>query len=401
MIYRLLFKFVVQWIPAEAAHALAARSLRAVNAIPGCGRLLRRALSPHDARLQVKAFGLTFPSPLGVAGGMDKNATWFDALGALGFGFVEVGTVTAQKQPGSPRPRVWRLTKDRALLNSMGFPNAGCDATAKRLHKRSGQTIVGVSVGKSRVVDVDHAGDDYRACTRRLVPVSDFIVLNMSSPNTPDLRALQEAAPLRALIADVRSELRNLGARVPLLVKISPDLQDDEIDKIAELALALELDGIVATNTTVQRSGLRSDQAILNNPGGVSGAPLKGRALEVLRRLRAVVGDRVVLVSVGGIENADDAWERIRAGATLIQAHTGFVYGGPLWPRQINEGLLERMRGDGASSIQESIGASSGYAPTDERRANGYEPTALPGSGARQVPSGVAATVSGDRMSSN
>lgn len=357
MIYRLLFTLVLKRIPAEVAHSLAARSVQVLTAIPGVSAMLRRVLRPKDPCLRVTALGETFPSPLGVGGGMDKHVTWFEGLGALGFGFVEVGTVTALRQTGNPRPNVGRLIEDRALVNSMGFPNDGAEVSARRLRAgRSGATIVGVNIGKSMTVPVERAADDYRASTRLLAPLADFLVLNVSSPNTPGLRGLQADAPLRGLIAAVHEELRDIGVTVPILLKIGPDLGNDEIDAIADLALAVRLDGIIAVNTTDDRSGLKSPGAAALS-GGISGAPLKARALEVLERLYARVGERCVLVSVGGIETAEDAWQRILAGATLVQSYTGFVYGGPLWPWRINRGLAQRLRASGGSSIQEKVGS--------------------------------------------
>ena len=359
LIYRFFFKSIIQRLPAEAAHSLAARTLRALTAIPGLRAGLWRALQPKDSTLHVRALGRTFPSPLGVAGGMDKDATWFESLGALGFGFVEVGTVTARRQRGNDGKRVWRLPEDRAVLNRLGFPNSGAEVAARRLRNRSGQTIVGVNVGKSMAVPVDEAGGDYRASVRRLAPLADFLVLNVSSPNTPGLRGMQAVGALRALAAEVRDELSTVGAHVPLLPKIGPDLSDEEIDAIADLALELELDGIVATNTTAGRDGLVSDPALWSRDGGISGAPLKVRALEVLERLHERVGRQLVLVSVGGIETVDDAWQRLRAGATLIEAYTGFVYGGPLWPSRINRGLARRLRDSEHASLQDLVGAAA------------------------------------------
>ena len=353
MIYRLFFKAVIRRIPAETAHSLAARAVRVLTVIPGLRTVLRRALAPKDPSLEVKALGRTFPSPLGVAGGMDKDATWFESLGALGFGFVEVGTVTARPQPGNDGRRVWRLPEDRALLNRLGFPNPGAEVAARLLRDRSGRTIVGVNIGKSKVVPVEDAGADYRTSARQLAPLADFLVLNVSSPNTPGLARMQAVDVLRALVADVRDELGAAGAQVPLLPKIGPDLADEEIDAIADLALELELDGIVATNTTTRREGLVSDSALWSRDGGISGAPLKARALEVLERLHARVGRRLVLVSVGGIETADDVWQRLRAGATLVEAYTGFVYGGPLWPSRVNRGLARRLRGSEYASLED------------------------------------------------
>ena len=289
---------------------------------------------------------------------MDKDATWFESLGDLGFGFVEVGTITAKPQAGNPRPRVWRSTQDQALLNSMGFPNPGADATAARLRHRRGETIIGANLGKSMTVSIDDAGRDYAESVAKLAPLSDYLVLNVSSPNTPGLRTMQGVELLGGLIANVRQELARIDCQVPLLIKIAPDLSDEELDAIADLALALEVDGIVAVNTTVQRTGLASDApAVPARAGGISGPPLRARAIYVLERLRARVGDALVLVSVGGIATPDDAWQRVLAGATLVQAYTGFVYGGPLWPRRINRGLSKRVREAGFTSLHDAIGA--------------------------------------------
>lgn len=358
MIYRLFFKLVLERIDPECAHALASGALRRATRMPPARSVLRRALGARDPRLEVRALGRTFPSPLGVAAGVDKDASWFDGLGAIGFGFVEVGTVTALPQDGNPGKRVFRLTRDRALLNRMGFPNPGARALVDRLRRRSGETIVGINVGKSRLVVMEDAGDDYRASLRLLARLSDYVVLNVSSPNTPGLREMQASERLRSLVAAVRDELADSGGDVPVLVKIAPDLGDQEIDSLADLCVELRLDGIVAINTTVDLGVLAAsaDEAAAMGFGGVSGAPLKARALEVLRRLHARVGDDLVLISVGGIETADDVWQRVLAGATLVQAYTGFVYGGPLWPRRINRELAERTRAAGSSSIQELIG---------------------------------------------
>jgi dihydroorotate dehydrogenase len=319
-------------------------------------------LQPKDPLLQVRALGLDFPSPLGVAGGMDKHGTCFEGLGMLGFGFVEVGTVTAIRQRGNPGKRVWRLPADRAVINRMGFPNSGAAATARRLRRRSGRTIVGANIGKSRAVPIDAAADDYVASARQLAPFADFMVLNVSSPNTPGLREMQASGPLGVLVRAVQDELRAIEREIPLLLKVGPDLSDGEIDSIADLAMELELAGIVATNTTVKREGLLSDQALWDREGGLSGAPLKGRAVYVLERLNRRIEGRLVLISVGGIETADDAWLRLRAGATLVQAHTGFVYGGPLWPSRLNRHLARYARDAGYSSIQEAVDSVAPHA---------------------------------------
>lgn len=356
MIYRAFFNLILRRIDPEKAHALAIWTLRMVGRVPGIRSVMRFALGSRDRRLEVNALGITFPSPLGVAAGMDKNAICFEEFGALGLGFVEVGTVTALEQPGSERPRIRRLLSDRALLNWMGFPNDGAERTANRLQRRTGETILAVNIGKSRVAPSRAAAEDYRASVRLLAPHADFLVLNVSSPNTPGLRDMQAPDRLGALIDAVQEELQEAGISVPLLVKLSPDLSDDQIDAVADVALQRQLDGIITVNTTLSRDGLLEQTEIADLPGGISGAPLKARALEVLKRVYGRTGDRLTLISVGGIETAEDAFERILAGATLVQGHTGFVYGGPLWPRKVNNGLSRLLDERGSASIQDVVG---------------------------------------------
>jgi len=361
--YRLLYRIVLRRVPAEAAHRLAFGLIRVfgrVAGVPGAAWLLRRWLGPRDPVLRVRALGLEFPGPLGLAAGFDKDARGTRGLAALGFGFVEVGTVTARAQPGNPRPRMFRLTADRALVNRMGFNNEGAAAAAAALRRsrarRSrvghGGPVVGVNIGKTKAVPDAEAAADYAASARAVAAVADYVVVNVSSPNTPGLRDLQAAERLRPVLTEVRSALDAAtggargGRRVPLLVKIAPDLADTDVDAVADLAMELGLDGVIATNTTISRDGLASPPAEVAaaGAGGLSGAPLRDRSLAVLRRLHERAGDRLVLVAAGGIETPDDAWERLRAGATLVQAYTGFVYGGPLWPRRMNAGLAARMR---------------------------------------------------------
>ena len=359
-LYRLTFKLVLERMEAERAHTLAALVLRAVDATPLLGRMVAWLLKPADPRLEVKALGLTFPSPLGVAAGMDKDAEMFQGLGKLGFGYVEVGTVTADAQVGNPKTRVWRLSKDRGLLNSMGSPNEGATVIGRRLARRASSAIVGVNVGKLKDTFVDDAAPDYRLAIKRLEGHYDYVVLNVSSPNTPGLRDLQSVAHLRDLITQVREELQSAGMQKPVLVKLAPDLSDDEIDAIADLALELELDGIIATNTTTDLTSITAaPPAEAGGHGGISGAPLKPRAVAVLERLRSRVGARLVLISVGGIETPDDAWERLLAGATLLQAHTGFVYGGPLWAHSVNRGLIKRLAATETAHLEEIIGTGA------------------------------------------
>jgi dihydroorotate dehydrogenase len=384
--YELAYRTVLRRLPPEGAHRAGFGLIRAAGAIPGGPALLRSRLAPHDPVLRVRALGLDLPGPLGLAAGFDKDARGADALGALGFAFVEVGTVTARPQPGNPRPRMFRLPADRALINRMGFNNDGAAVAAHRLAGRAGLTghaglvAVGVNIGKTKVVPPADAVADYVASARLVAPVAGYVVVNVSSPNTPGLRDLQAVSTLRPLLSAVRAALDEVsggpgaggaagadgvgggGRRVPLLVKIAPDLADGDVDAIAELALELGLDGIIATNTTIGRDGLASDPALVAaaGAGGLSGAPLRARALEVLRRLHTRTGDRLVLIAAGGIGTADDAWERITAGATLVQAYTGFIYGGPSWPRRVQDGLARRVRAAGLTSIEQARGTSAG-----------------------------------------
>jgi dihydroorotate dehydrogenase len=338
-------------VPAETAHEVALRLIRAAGAVPGAVSVLRRVLGPRDPVLRVRALGLDFPGPLGLAAGFDKDARGVAVLGGLGFGFVEVGTVTARAQPGNAKPRLFRLMADRAIVNRMGFNNEGATAAAARLRRqrRHRDVIVGVNIGKTRAVPDDDAVADYVASARAVAGVADYVVVNVSSPNTPGLRDLQAVDRLGPLLSAVLDVLDG----VPLLVKIAPDLADEDVDAIADLAVSLGLDGIIATNTTVSRDGLVSAEADVAaaGAGGLSGPPLRDRSLGVLRRLRERAGDKLVLIAAGGIETPDDAWERLAAGATLVQAYTGFVYGGPLWPRRINSGLAARARAAGLPSL--------------------------------------------------
>jgi dihydroorotate dehydrogenase len=364
-LYRFLFRVVLLRLPAETAHRAGFALIRAAGAA-GTAGLLRRWLGPRDPVLRVRALGLELPGPLGLAAGFDKDARATGGLGALGFGFVEVGTVTARAQPGNPRPRMFRLPADRALVNRMGFNNEGAAAAAARLRRRPRDgLVVGVNIGKTRAVPDREAAADYAASARAVADVADYVAVNVSSPNTPGLRDLQAADRLRPVLVAVREALdagTGGARRVPLLVKIAPDLAEQDVDAVADLAVELGLDGIIATNTTVSRDGLASSAAEVAaaGAGGLSGPPLRGPALAVLRRLRERAGDRLVLIAAGGIETPDDAWERLRAGATLVQAYTGFIYGGPLWPRRMQTGLARRARAAGLSGIGAARNQPSG-----------------------------------------
>ncbi|WP_307836778.1 quinone-dependent dihydroorotate dehydrogenase [Acrocarpospora phusangensis] len=333
---------------AETVHHLTIRLLRILALLPIGKRILHGWLAPRDEALRVQAFGVHFPGPFGLAAGFDKNAQCVEPLAALGFGHVEVGTITAHAQPGNARPRLFRLVPERAIINRMGFNNEGAAKAAKRLKKpRSLPVVVGVNIGKTKVVPEDEAALDYVASARQLAPLADYLVVNVSSPNTPGLRNLQAVELLRPLLTQVK----DVAGRTPLLVKIAPDLADEDVDEVAQLAVELQLAGIIATNTTISRKNVSSTEQ-----GGLSGRPLKERSLEVLRRLHAKVGDRLTLVSVGGVESVDDVWERLLAGATLVQGYTGFIYGGPLWPSRINRRLSRRLRRHGYTSITQVIG---------------------------------------------
>ena len=345
-VYRALIRPLLYLLPAEAAHHLAFGCLRLLALIPGVLGLMRRAFHRGDAASHVRALGLDFPNPIGLAAGFDKDAIGYEALGALGFGFVEVGTLTGQPQPGNPTPRLFRLPKDRALVNRMGFNNRGSADAVARL-RGPHRTIVGVNIGKTKAVPEEGAVDDYVASARRVGAFADYVVVNVSSPNTPGLRDLQATEKLRPLLIAVREALNEVSParRVPLLVKIAPDLADADVDAVADLALELGLDGLIATNTTVGRDGLVSNASEVERcgAGGLSGPPIRERSLDVLVRLRARVGDRLVLISVGGIETVEHAWERIQAGATLVQIYTAFIYEGPLLPSRLAKGLAAQV----------------------------------------------------------
>lgn len=336
--YPLLFRHVLARMDPETAHHAAMIVIRMLG-LPPLSWIARRLTSPPPS-LRTEALGLHVDTPFGVAAGFDKDATAVKGLFALGFGHVEVGTVTALAQPGNPRPRLFRLIADRAVINRMGFNNAGADAVAARLRslrRRRGSGVIGVNIGKSRVVEVADATGDYVRSATLLAPLADYLVVNVSSPNTPGLRGLQAVEALGPLL----SAVREASGTTPLLVKISPDLPDDEVRAVARLAVELGLSGIIATNTTLSREGLLADPTAVTaaGEGGLSGAPLRARALAVLRIVRAEVPASFCIIAAGGIDDAADALERLAAGADLVQGYTAFLYRGPLWARQINRGL--------------------------------------------------------------
>lgn len=355
-LYRLLFGVLALRVEPETAHRAGFALIRLVGGLAPLRWAVGRVLTVRDPVLRTRVLGCELASPVGLAAGFDKDATGVDAWGALGFGHVEVGTVTALPQPGNPAPRMFRLPADRALVNRMGFNNHGAGAAADRLRRRRTRLPVAVNIGKSKVTPAADAAADYVHSARLLGPLADWVVVNVSSPNTPGLRDLQAVAALRPLLAAV------LGAvDVPVLVKIAPDLSDAEVDAVADLALHLGLAGIVATNTTTQRVGLRSPERVVTatGAGGLSGPPLAARSVQVLRRLRARLGDRLVLVSVGGVQTDQDVWERITAGASLVQAYTAFIYHGPFWARRVQRGVARRLREGGFASVADAVGSAA------------------------------------------
>lgn len=341
-------------VPPEHIHRIVFAVMRLTTRLSASRYVLAKCLTVRDPALRNTVFGIDFPGPLGLAAGFDKNATGVDAWGPLGFGYAEVGTVTAQAQPGNPSPRLFRLPADRALINRMGFNNHGAGSAANHLRHRRADIPVGANIGKTKIVPAADAVSDYTTSARLLGPLSDFVVVNVSSPNTPGLRDLQAVGSLRPLLGAVLDTVQ-----VPVLVKIAPDLSDADIDAVADLAVELGLAGIVATNTTIGRDGLAtaSDHVDDIGAGGLSGPPVADRSLAVLRRLYGRVGDRIALVSVGGIETVDQAWERILAGASLLQGYTGFIYGGPFWARRIHRGLAEKLVEQGYQHISDAVGA--------------------------------------------
>ena len=315
-------------LDAEHAHGLGLKAMELAYRT-GTNPLLARKIDP----LPTKAFGLTFPNPVGLAAGLDKNGAHIDALLALGFGFVEIGTVTPRAQPGNPKPRMFRLPQHKAVINRLGFNNDGVDAlvaNVERARRRTG--LLGINIGRNKDTSNERAASDYLYCLERVYPLADYITVNISSPNTAGLRELQEEQALRQLIGTLRDSQEELGAqhgkRVPMLVKIAPDLSDEDIDAVARVLRDLSVDGVIATNTTVSRMSVQ-EHPLAHETGGLSGAPLMGQATMVLRKLRTRLPDSIPVIGVGGILSGADAVAKMSAGATLIQCYTGLVYRGP------------------------------------------------------------------------
>ena len=357
MLYRSLIRPLLFRLPPETAHEFALKSL---GIAPAFVRTLTGIAATPE--LPINRFGLTFSNPVGLAAGFDKDGIALQALCALGFGFIEAGTVTYHSQPGNPRPRLFRLPDDKALINRAGFNNHGAEAFVERVSQHRPNCILGVSIGKSKIVPFEEAVEDYLRCFETIYPVADYVAVNVSSPNTPGLRQLQQAEQLNSLLSSLQQRNRELAKGkqpLPLLVKFSPDMTDAELESAVSAAKQNQVAGIIATNTTISRSGLLTPAAQVEacGEGGLSGSPLRKTSNKVIARLYQMTRGQVTLIGVGGIFTAEDAWEKICAGASLVQLYTGFIYQGPTIANEIVEGLDTIMKRDGLSSWEQAIGS--------------------------------------------
>ncbi|MCB0703951.1 MAG: quinone-dependent dihydroorotate dehydrogenase [Saprospiraceae bacterium] len=344
--YKYILKPIFFRLSAERAHHLTIRLLRFALAIPGMGWLFKKMYRVQHPSLEREVFGLRFANPVGLAAGFDKDGKHYDAMSALGFGFIEIGTVTPLPQDGNPKPRLFRLPADEALINRMGFNNEGVEAMAQRLQKAKKRTlIIGGNIGKNKVTPNEEAVNDYRICFERLFPLVDYFVVNVSSPNTPNLRELQEREPLQALLSELQA-LNNLKDRPkPILLKIAPDLNTAQLDDIIEIVQESGIAGLIATNTTIERKGLLSQaESEAIGGGGLSGKPLQDRSTEVIRYLASKSKGRIPIIGVGGIDSPESAQAKLDAGAVLVQVYSGMIYQGPGLIRRINRSLLRINR---------------------------------------------------------
>jgi dihydroorotate dehydrogenase len=364
MLYRSLLRPLLFRLSPETAHELA---LHTLSLSPG---LIKRLLSPRALPESVGAlrrFGLSFPNPVGLAAGFDKDGIALESLAALGFGFIEAGTVTYEPQPGNQRPRLFRLPQDKALINRAGFNNKGAAAFAQQVKSHKPDCVLGISIGKSKTTPIENAVADYLRSFEIVYPVADYIAVNVSSPNTPGLRELQKAEQLDALLQALQKRNAELSERdskarlTPLLVKLAPDLGPADLNRIVEVVKQNGVDGLIATNTTIRREGLKTPKAEIAacGEGGLSGAPLRERSTNMIATLYNLTGGAVPIVGVGGVFTAEDAWEKICAGASLIQIYTGFIYQGPRIAQEINEGLHEILSGEGFLRLDDAIGSRS------------------------------------------
>jgi len=343
--YQFLIRPLLFLFPPEFIHHVTFKILKVAGYIPGLPFLFRNLFSVRDPKLERTLFGITFPNPVGLAAGFDKDALLIDELAAFGFGFIEIGTITPKPQPGNDKPRLFRLPKDQALINRMGFNNRGVDAAVSRLNKRKSNVIVGGNIGKNKVTPNDKAGEDYKYCFEALYPYVDYFVVNVSSPNTPGLRELQEKEPLKKLLNEVKALNGKREKAKPVLLKIAPDLNEAQLNDVVEILLETNTDGVIATNTTISREGLTTDKeyvASIGN-GGLSGKPLTNRSTEVISFLRSKLGKNYPIIGVGGIMTPQDAVDKLKAGADLVQIYTGFIYEGPGLVKRINSSALLRQ----------------------------------------------------------
>lgn len=329
-------------MPAEQAHHFTTTALKSAFKVPFVKSIFRSIYGLEHHKLEQKLFGLTFKNPIGLAAGFDKNAEYIHEFSALGFGFIEIGTVTPLPQPGNPQPRLFRLKEDQGLINRMGFNNKGIDEAAKNLLLKPKGVIIGGNIGKNKVTPNEEATSDYLKCFNTLYPHVDYFVVNVSSPNTPGLRELQEKEPLQALLMALQAANDKMSAKKPILLKIAPDLTDSQLDDIIEIATNINLDGLVATNTTIDRSGLKATAQQLEQigAGGLSGAPVFERSTQIISYLRSQNPD-IPIIAVGGIHSGADAVAKIKAGANLVQVYSGLVYEGPGLIKEIKKAILE------------------------------------------------------------
>lgn len=341
-----LFRKILFSISPEEVHYMAMNWLRRAYSIAPTRWILRSIYTVKNTSLERELWGIRFPNPVGLAAGFDKDARWVDELSCLGFGFVEIGTVTPKPQPGNDKPRLFRLPADEALINRMGFNNQGSEVAAQRLRQKKTHIIVGGNIGKNKVTANEDALGDYEACFKDLYDVVDYFVVNVSSPNTPGLRELQDKEPLMRLLSRLRELNEQMGVPKPLLLKIAPDLTDSQLDDIVEIVNTTGIQGIVATNTTIDRSNLATPAAEVEaiGAGGLSGKPLRKRATEVIRYLNNKSRGSFPIIAVGGIYTAADALEKLEAGASLVQVYTGFIYEGPAIAKNICKGIINKNK---------------------------------------------------------
>jgi len=345
-----LFRSLLFLLPAENAHSFTVNLLKLSLKVPFSKLLFKKLFCLESPLIQRTVFGIDFPNPIGLAAGFDKNATCFNEMEYCGFGFVEIGTVTPLAQDGNDKPRLFRLKKDKAIINRMGFNNNGMAEAVENLKRKSpgSKLIIGGNIGKNKITSNENAIDDYIVSFKALFDYVDYFVVNVSSPNTPDLRALQEKEPLKKILAALQLVNESYPKKKPLLLKIAPDLSNEQLDDIVEIMLELKMDGIVATNTTIQRSGLLADDLQVKKigAGGLSGKPLSQRSTEVIRYIHQKSKGAFPIMGVGGIHSVEDALEKLDAGATLLQIYTGFIYEGPLLNKRINKAILTRLNNE-------------------------------------------------------